>query len=78
MGRGNTGVGEGNVQTTGCKTGSGMYRTTRGIQPMFCNHDKWKVTFKIAFKFWPSPGGPMVKTLCFQGRDHMFDPWSGN
>ena len=24
------------------------------------------------------PGGPVVKTLCFHGREHGFDPWSGN
>ena len=24
------------------------------------------------------PGGPMFKTLCFQHREHGFDPWSGN
>ena len=24
------------------------------------------------------PGGPVVKTLRFQCRGHMFDPWSGN
>ena len=22
------------------------------------------------------PGGPVVKTLCFQCRGHGFDPWS--
>ena len=27
-----------------------MYRTTRGIQPMFCNNCKWKVTFKNCIK----------------------------
>ena len=78
MGMGSTGVGEGEAQTIGCKTGSRMYCTTWVIQPAFCDHAKWKVTFKIAFNFWPFPGGPVVKTLCFQGRDPMFDPWSGN
>ena len=24
------------------------------------------------------PGGPAVKTLCFQCRGYGFDPWSGN
>ena len=24
------------------------------------------------------PGGPVVKTLGFQGRGHRFDPWQGN
>ena len=24
------------------------------------------------------PGGPVVKTPCFQCRGHEFDPWSGN
>ena len=24
-----------------------------------------------------SPGGPVVKTLCFYCREHGFDPWSG-
>ena len=23
------------------------------------------------------PGGPVVKTLCFQGRGHEFNPWLG-
>ena len=23
------------------------------------------------------PGGPVVKTLCFQYKGHRFDPWSG-
>ena len=25
-----------------------------------------------------SPGGPVVKTRCFQRRGHRFDPWSGD
>ena len=24
---------------------------------------------------WGFPGGPVVKTLCFQRREHGFDPW---
>ena len=32
----------------GCKIGSRMYCTTWGIQPIFCNSCKWKVTFKNA------------------------------
>ena len=24
------------------------------------------------------PGGPVVRTLCFQCRGHRFDPWLGN
>ena len=24
------------------------------------------------------PGGPVIKTLCFHGRGHEFDPWTGN
>ena len=24
------------------------------------------------------PGGPVVKTLCFQGRGRGLDPWSGH
>ena len=24
------------------------------------------------------PGGPVVKTLHFQSREHGFDPWLGN
>jgi hypothetical protein len=24
------------------------------------------------------PGGPVIKTLCFQYKGHGFDPWSGN
>ena len=28
--------------------------------------------------YWDFPGGPVVKTLCFQCRGHGFDPWSWN
>ena len=34
-------------QTIGYKMGSRMYCTTRGVQPIFCNNRKCKVTFKI-------------------------------
>ena len=27
---------------------------------------------------WDFPGGPVIKTLCFQCRGRRFDPWSGN
>ena len=27
---------------------------------------------------WDFPGGPLVKTPCFQCREHGFDPWLGN
>ena len=49
-GRGNTEVEEWEVQTTGYKIGSRMYYTTWGIQPIFCNNCKQKVTFKIVVK----------------------------
>ena len=44
-GRGNTRVGEWEVQTIVCKVGSRMYYKIRGIEPIFYNC-KWKVTFK--------------------------------
>ena len=47
----NIGVGEWEVQTTGCKIGSRMYCTTRGMQPIFSNNCKWKLTFKNCIKF---------------------------
>ena len=50
VGQGNIGFGEGEIQTTGCKIGSRMYCTTRGIQPIFCNNWKWKVAFKNSIK----------------------------
>ena len=49
-GKGNIGVGEWEVQTIGCKIGSRMYCTTRGIQPTFYNNCKWNVTFKNCIK----------------------------
>ena len=27
---------------------------------------------------WDFPSGPVVKTLCFQGRGHRFNPWMRN
>ena len=33
---------------------------------------------KIRFHPWDFPGGPVVKTLIFQCRDHEVNPWSGN
>ena len=41
------GVGQWGVQTSGCKIGSRVYYTTWGIQSIFCNNCKWKITFKI-------------------------------
>ena len=41
------GWGEWDGQTLGCKIGSRMYRTTWGIEPIFCNNCEWSVTFKI-------------------------------
>ena len=26
---------------------------------------------------WDFPGGPVVQTLCFQRKEHRFNPWSG-
>ena len=49
-GRGNIGVGEWEIQTMGCKIGSWLYCTTWGIEPIFCNNYKWKVTFKNCIK----------------------------
>ena len=45
-GRGNTGVGERDIQTTGYKIGSRMHCTTQGMEPIFCNNFNWTVTFK--------------------------------
>ena len=49
-GRGKIWVGDWEAQTTGCKTGSRMYCTTRGTEPIFCNNCKWKVTFTNCIK----------------------------
>ena len=51
-GRGNIGVGEREVQITGCKIGSGMCCATREIEPVFCNNCKWKATFKNCIKIF--------------------------
>ena len=40
------GVGEREAQTLGCKVCLRMDCTTWGIQPMFSNNCKWKLTFK--------------------------------
>lgn len=45
-GIGNIGVREWEVQAIGCKTGSRMNGTTRGIGPTFHNSCKWKVTLE--------------------------------
>ena len=44
------GVGEWGVQTGECKTGSRVHYTTWGIDSVYCNNCKWKITFKIALK----------------------------
>ena len=49
-GRDNIGVEEWEIQIIGCKIGSRMYCTTRGIEPIFCNNCKWSVTFKNCTK----------------------------
>ena len=46
------GVGEWDVQIIGYKIGSRIYCTTRGIEPIFCNNCKWKVTFKNCILFF--------------------------
>ena len=38
VGKNNIGVGKWEVQTIGCKTGSRMYCTTQGTQPVLCNN----------------------------------------
>ena len=41
----------------------------------------WKMTTFLGNKSshdWDFPGGPVVKTVCFQCKGHGFDPWSGN
>ena len=44
-------VEEWEVQTIGCKIGSRMHCTTRGIESIFYNNCKWKVTFENCIKF---------------------------
>ena len=56
MGRqvGDVAAGEWEMQTPECKIGSGTYRTAWGVELMFCNNCKWKVTFtflKINFSY---------------------------
>ena len=34
-----------------------------------------KKTLKV-WSFGDFPGGPVVKILCFQSREHGFNPWS--
>ena len=46
----NIGAGKWGAQTSRHKIGSGMCCTTWGIQPIFCNNCKWKVTFKNCIK----------------------------
>ena len=36
------------------------------------------VCFQFKFKYEQFPGGPVVKTLLFQGRECGFDPWLQN
>ena len=49
-GGGNIGAGEWEVETIGCKIGSRGYCATRGIEPIFFNNCKWKVSFKNCMK----------------------------
>ena len=49
-GRGNVGMGKGEVQTVGYKIGSRMYCIALGILPIFCNNCKWKINFKNYMK----------------------------
>ena len=51
-GEGQYRMGEWEVQTNGCKVGSRMYWTTQGIETIFCNSYKWKITFKIVQIFF--------------------------
>ena len=46
------GMEEWEVQIRGYETGSRMYCTTWGIQSIFCNNCKWKVTFKNSISFF--------------------------
>ena len=50
-GKATIGVGKWEVQTMGCKTGLRMYCITWGIEPIFCNTYKKKLTFNIVYKF---------------------------
>ena len=36
------------------------------------------VDLNLKIPYRDFPGGPLVKTLCFQCRGHRFDPCSGN
>ena len=42
--------GLGRVHTTGYKTDSRTYCTTWGLEPIFCNNCKWKVTLQNCIK----------------------------
>ena len=56
---------------TGTDTSSGSTNLTQG----------GKLTVQIGLKHEcvrDFPGGSVVKTTCFQCREHGFDPWSGN
>lgn len=44
------GVGEGEAQMTGCKTGLRMYCITWGTEPIFYNNRKRKLTFSIVYE----------------------------
>ena len=39
------------VQTIRCKIGPSIYCIIWGIEPIFCNDHKWKVTFKNYMKY---------------------------
>jgi len=39
---------------------------------------KVEVGEETTVKEGPVPGSPVVRTLCFHGRGHQFNPWSGN
>lgn len=52
MERGNTGVQQCEIQTTGYKTGLQGCTVQHGIQSMFCNNCKWSITFTNYLKIY--------------------------
>ena len=47
-------------------------------ETIFCPLNVLRTLVKNQWTMRDFPGGPVVKNLCFQGKGHGFDPWSGN
>ena len=59
-------------------TSSLLMAVSRGIWLQVSKSDSAGLHKEKYWPLWDFPGGPVVKTLCFQCRGHGFDPWSGN